>query len=487
MLRDIAFSTPYSPQELGTRLRMERHEIDNCARPTDDLYEQKFQVYYYWKQTNGKRATNRALLTALGRCLPRNQLFLDKVNQTILGRTETNSTEGIVQSDAPRVSVSDPLGAASTSEPVQQPMRSSSDNVINEGIVQISCNMLDISILNNRHLTHEMKRYIESNRQLRRANSVLIENQEIFKTKLTEEWRRRSIAEERLVKIEEERNKYMFENVSLHARIGQLEQGENQSDTRTTHQYHSTDEDTCASNASGTAEQQRDTLLPPGHHLEHPLASIDASMLPNITGYNSMPLLQHHDYSPFSIPSSQLEQETASEETGFQVLPSSYHSSSNSNSFYNTSPPPPPPSQQLPANFHTALLPQSIHSAQSHLSFTNVLNSPSYSSYLSQAASTQISCSQQGQEQSLTNSTSQSHFIDGRVSFHISNLPPVAEPPLHEGSIVEDSLVPETICSSLSTESQTQTTPVSSCNDRAPEPVILFDESTQLEWPNYHN
>uniref|UniRef100_A0A1X7VFN5 Death domain-containing protein n=1 Tax=Amphimedon queenslandica TaxID=400682 RepID=A0A1X7VFN5_AMPQE len=475
VLRDIAFFTPYTPQELGTRLRMEKHEIDNCAQPYDSLYEQRYQVYYYWKQSNGKRATNRALLAALGRCLPPDKLFIDKVNQRILlGRTDltetTDSTEGtsIVQSDAPRVSVSDPLAAASTSEPVQQPTRSLSDNIVNERMLEISYNMLDISILNNTHLTHEMKRYIESNRQLRRANSVLM-------TKLTNESRRRSIAEEKLVRIEEERNKFMFENASLHAQIGQLEQSENhQSDASTAHQDQSTDEDTC-----GTAG-----------HLEHPLASMDANMLVNITGYNSMPSLPHYDYSPSSIPS-QLEQETVSERAEFQVLPSSYHPSSNSNSFYNTDPPPlpppPPPSQQLP-NFHAALLPQSIHSAQSHLSFTNALNSSSYFSQTEMTGSTQISCSQQGQEQSSTNSNSRSDFIDGRVSFYISNTsPPAVEPSLDEGTIVEDSLVPETICSSLSAENETQTTPGSSCNDRAPEPVLLFDETTQLEWPNYHN
>lgn len=463
VLRDVAFLAPYTPQELGTRLRLERHEIDNCARPHDSLYEQKYQIYYYWKQSNGKRATNRALLAALGRCLPPNKHFIDKVSRTILGRTETettNSTEGIVQSDAPRVSVSDPLNAAaSTSEPVQQPTRSLSDNIINERMLEISSNMLDISILNNAHL-------IESNRQLRR-------NREFLKTKLTNESRRRSLAEERLIKVEEERNKFMFEIASLHARIGQSEQRENQSDASTTHQDQSTDEDPCG----------------PGGHLEqHPLASMDASVLANITGYNSMPLLPHYDYT--SIPS-QLEQETASEQTEFQVLPSSYHPSSNSNSFYNADPPPlpppPPPSQELPANFHTALLPQSVHSAQSHLSFTNVLNSSSYFSQTeATASSTQISCSQQGlEEQSSTNSNSQSDFIDGRVSFYISNTsPPVVEPSLDEGTIVEDSLVPETICSSLSAESETLTTPGSSCYDRAPEPVVLFDETTQLEWPN---
>ena len=367
---------------------------------------------------------------------------------------EEAAPEDLLESDAPGVS--------------QQPLRTQScGDAVNREMVKISNELLDISILQNRCLTNEMRKCIESNRQLRRANSVLMEGQVIYEAKWREERRRRSTVEGRLVSIAEERNKFMFENAALHARLGQLEQ---------------------QPTSSSAAEDLMDTRIlnpiqNPGHtnnsHSEEAMHSL------NYYGQGNVQLpLASRDYSSSTSLS-------PFQETRHYSLSPNHHNTNSQPSFSGCL-------YQRDGNPQaTSLLHQSTQSAQSLFSSsTSLPNFPVASnvntlsiSNLSPAGNTaEVPSLEWAPDQSsYSGSSTQPYFVQDKVSFQISPLsPPHTESSLDATSLVEDSLVPEAVVSSVSADSDDHMLSLSSCyNDEAtlpPEPAVFIDEDAQLEW-----
>ena len=366
---------------------------------------------------------------------------------------EEAAPEDLLESDAPGVS--------------QQPLRTQScGDTVNREMVKISDKLLGISILQNRCLTNEMQKCIESNRQLRRANSMLMEDQVIYKAKWREERRRRSTAEERLVSIAEDRNKFMFENAALHARLGQWEQ---------------------QPTSSSAAEDLMDTrtlnpIQNPGHtnnsHSEEAMHSLDYYGQGNV----QLPLASR-DYSSTSLSPFQ--------ETRHYSLSPNHHNTNSQPSFSGCL------YQQDENPLATSLLQESTQLAQSLFSSsTSLPNFPVASnintlsiSNLSPAGNTAEvpSLKWAPDQSSYSGSSTQPYFVQDKVSFQISPLsPPPTESSLDATSLVEDSLVPEAVVSSVSADSDDHMLSLSSCyNDEAtlpPEPAVFIDEDAQLEW-----
>ena len=369
---------------------------------------------------------------------------------------EEAAPEDLLESDAP--------GVSSTLLPSQQPLRTQScDDAVNREMVKISNELLDISILQNRCLTNEMRKCIESNRQLRRANSMFMKGQVIYKAKWREERRRRSTVEGRLVSIAEERNKFMFENAALHARLGQLEQqptsspaAEDLTDTRTLNPIQNPGQ----TNNSHSEEAMH--YYGQGN-VQLPLAGRD---------YSSSTSL-----SPF-------------QETRHYSLSPNHHNTNSQPSFSGCL------YQQDGNPQATSLLHQSTQSAQSLFSSsTSLPNFPVASnintlsnSNLSPAGNTaEVPSLEWAPDQSsYSGSSTQPYFVQDKVSFQISPLsPPHTESSLDAASLVEDSLVPEAVVSSVSAESDDHILSLSSCYNEAtlpPEPAVFMDEDAQLEW-----
>ena len=372
---------------------------------------------------------------------------------------EEAAPEDLLESDAP--------GVSSTLLPSQQPLRTQScDDAVNREMVKISNELLDISILQNRCLTNEMRKCIESNRQLRRANSVLMKGQVIYEAKWREERRRRSTVEGRLVSIAEDRNKFMFENAALHARLGQLEQqptsspaAEDLIDMRTLNPIQNLGH----TNNSHSEEAMHSLDYYGQGNVQLPLAGGDYSSSTNL--------------SPF-------------QETRHYSLSPNHHNTNSQPSFSGYL-------YQRDGNLQaTSLLHQSTQSAQSLLSSsTSLPNFPVASnintlsiSNLSPAGNTaEVPSLEWAPDQSsYSGSSTQPYFVQDKVSFQISPLsPPPTESSLDTTSLVEDSLVPEAVVSSVSADSDDHMLSLSSCYNEAtlpPEPAVFMDEDAQLEW-----
>lgn len=331
VLRDAAYRTSYTPCEIGIRLNLERYEIDNCIVPHESLYEQRYQVLYLWKKKNGAKATYQQLLDSLSSCLPPDKQYYDYLIDIILKKltcstVSTVATETQVVRDAPI-------------------FRSLTDSDIQVNIdrksAEIANNLLGISLDACSSLTATQIQYVEENRRLRRANSLLTTRNKVMEAELLRERTRRTIVEGKIASIEEDRNKYMFENVLLHSQIGQLQQGKSVTVngtytidiSSTTHPQQVEDHHSCATNCSNNGlppvsiEEQcfNDSLLNQSSFtLDQdidPTSPNDKQLINDLTTQPSLSSLHHESNSAFSKHDESSTRQNFRDQITFRISP----------------------------------------------------------------------------------------------------------------------------------------------------------------------